>query len=347
MAVNEEIATRLRRIWRIATGVRSSRPPAAVLDLRAELVRSPTGGGDWPQAAKTAFMCGVAFRGLGRADLVFEGEHPSASIPPTRCDRLLPSRPHGCPVAAEVFGVALDSAPSGVFATVLFDRGAENHDQRHRSRAGVTLVVRSGWKAATEQRLRLGGTSAPLLDAGRLAAGRACRSGAWSSHLQPGCPGSPSRTPPVRERTSRRPGPRQFVALHAVRRCWRWRIHCRRLAFEALRVRRTLRQRVRPAGGVDPATDMVIPAWQTRASAGTADVSCHSLFGRIDARSKSDRRRGPGVQRAIRFALRGRYARYARCPKTRSIGISLRSHARRCSMRTVVHRSATFDPGAR
>ena len=80
------------------------------------------------------------------------------------------------------------------------------------------------------------------------------------------------------------------------------------LVFEGLRVRRTLANGFTPVGGVDPATETVIPAWQTRA-AGTADSMSLLL---AESTLGTNLVGGVAFETNERFsiALRGRYARY-------------------------------------
>ena len=301
MAVNEEIATRLQWLWRAATGIR--------LATAAVLVTLSWFSG--PYAAAAQGRDGFYMRAdFGDADvLTFRGSFKGVDQP-TRCDRLLHPDPAVVSRDPECTGFGSD-----VFATVRFDRGAETMT----SATALAFGYARGWirLEAELNSTALGGTSAPLLAAGRLAAETGQE---WSTVEPPSARVSGLTVSDV------------FVNVHldfgnssrftpfvgvgggastAV------------LAFEALRVRRTLANGFAPAGGVDPATD-VIPAWQTRA-AGTADYT--SL---LMAESTLGANLIGGValeaNERLSVALRGRYTRYRDVRKPGKWDL-LRSHA--------------------
>ena len=111
MTVNEEIVTRLRRAWRIATGVRLA--TAAVLVAPGWFAA--------PVAVTAQGRDGLYLRAdFGDSDaLTFRGSFKGVDLP-TRCDRLLHSDPTTVPPDPACTGFG-----SNVFATVRFDRGAE------------------------------------------------------------------------------------------------------------------------------------------------------------------------------------------------------------------------------
>ena len=301
MAVNEEIATRLRWIWRIATGVRLATAVLVALSWFAAPVAATAQGRD-------GFYLRVDF---GDSDaLTFRGSIRGVDQP-TRCDRLLHPDPGIVPRDPACTGFG-----SGVFATVQFDRGAETMT----SATALALGYSRG-RIRLEAELNntaLGGTSAPLLDAGRLA-GETVQE--WSAVEPPSARVSGLTVSDVFVNVhldldnSSRFTP--FVGVGGG-------VSTVVLAFEALRVRRTLANGFAPAGGVDPATDVVIPAWQTRA-AGTADYTSLLL---AEPTLGANLIGGVALEANERFsfALRGRYARYRDVQKLGKWDL-LRSHA--------------------
>ena len=291
---------RERWIKRIATGVRLA---AAVVPVALS----------WLVAAASAQgRDGFYLRGdFGDSDALtvrgrIEGVHH-----PTRCDRLL--HPDAATVPRDP---ACSGRTSAVFATMEFNRGAETMT----SATALALGYSRGWLRleAELNNTVLGGTSAPLLDVGRLAAERVQE---WSAVEQP------------QARLSGFSVTDLFVNVHLdFDSSSRFTpffgvgggVSSVILAFEGLWVRRTLANGFAPVGGVDPATDTVIPAWQTRA-AGTADSMSlllaestlgTNLIGGV-AFEANDR---------FRIALRGRYARYGDVRKSGEWDL-VRSHA--------------------
>lgn len=302
MAVNREIASRLRWAWSVATAVRLA--TAAALVALSWLAA--------PMATHAQGRDGFYFRGdFGDSDaLTFLGSIRGVDRP-TRCDRLLhPDR------ASVPRDPACTEPGSGVLATVRFDRGAETMT----SATALALGYSRG-RIRLEAELNntaLGGTSAPLLDAGRLAAET---SQEWSAVEPPLARVSGLTVSDVFlnvhldfDNASRFT---PFVGVGGG-------ISTVVLAFEALRVRRTLANGFAPPGGVDPSTDIVIPAWQMRA-AGTADYVSLPL-----AESTLGANLIGGValeaNERLSIALRGRYARYRDVQKPGKWDL-LRSHA--------------------
>ena len=302
MAVNGEIATRLRCVWRVATGIRFA--TAAVLVAMS--------GFPAPVAATAQGRDGFYLRGdLGDSDaLTFRGSLEGFD-PPTRCDRRLHPDPASVPRDPGCAGFG-----SGVFATARFDRGAETMT----SATALALGYSRGWirLEAELNSTALGGTSAPLVDAGRLAGEPVPE---WSAVEPPSVRLSGLTVTDVFVNAhvdfdnSSRFTP--FVGVGGG-------VSTVVLAFEALRVRRTLADGFAPAGGVDPATDEVIPAWQTRA-AGTAD---HTSLLLAETTLGTNLIGGVAWEANERFsiALRGRYARYRDVRKSGKWDL-LRSHA--------------------
>ena len=315
MAITEEVATRLRWIWQVAAGIR--------LAAAAGLVAL-----SWfaaPVAATAQGRDGFYFRGdLGDSDaLTFRGSIKGVDQP-TRCDRLLHPDPASVPrdPACSRFG-------SGVFATVRFDRGAETMT----SATALALGYARGW-IRVEAELNgtaLGGTSAPLLDAGALA-GETGKE--WSAVEPPFARVSGLTVSDVFVNVhfdfhnSSRFTP--FVGVGGG-------VSTVVLAFEALRVRRTLADGFAPAGGVDPATDVVIPAWQTRA-AGTTDYTSLPF---AESTLGANLIGGVAWEANERFsvALRARHARYRDVQKPGKWDL-LRSHA---PVQEYGRTPATFD----
>lgn len=230
---------------------------------------------------------------------------------PTRCDRLLHPDAATIPRDPACSGVA-----SGVLATVEFDRGAETMT----SATAFAVGYSRGWLRleAELSNTVLGATSAPLLDVGRLAPGRVNE---WSAVEQPRARISGFNVTDMFvnvlldfNNTSRFT---PFVgvgggASNVI------------LVFDGLRVRRTLANGFAPAGGVDPAADVAIPAWQTRA-AGTTDAVSLPL---AESTQGSNLIGGVAFEADQRFsiALRGRYARYRDVRKQGKWDL-VRSHA--------------------
>ena len=176
----------------------------------------------------------------------------------------------------------------------------------------------SGWKPELNNTV-LGGTSAPLVDAGRLAAERVHE---WSAVDQP------------QARISGFSVTDFFVnALFDFNNSSRYTpflgfgggVSSVILSFEGLRVRRTLAQGFAPAGGEDPAAGTDVPVWQTRA-AGTADSMSlllaettlgTNLIGGVTFETKG----------RFSIALRGRYARYGDVRKPGKLGFGAKPHA--------------------
>ena len=214
---------------------------------------------------------------------------------PTRCDRLL----HPDPITVPRDPTCSVYAPD-VFATMRFDRGAETMT----SATALALGYSRGWLRLEVELSNtvLGGTTASLVDAGPLAAARVHE---WSRVEQPqarvsgfsitdlfvnvhlGFDNASTVTP--------------FVGVGGG-------VSSVILALEGSRVRRTLANGFAPAGGVDPALDTVVPAWQTRA-AGTADAMSLLL---AESTIGTNLIGGVAFEANERFsiALRGRYARY-------------------------------------
>ena len=302
MALNGEIATRLRWVWRVASGVR--------LETAAVLVAMS--GFAVPVAAAAQGRDGFYLRGdLGDSDALTLRGSLEGFDPPTRCDRLLHPDPAGVPRDPGCAGFG-----SGVFATARFDRGAETMT----SATALALGYSRGWirLEAELNSTALGGTSAPLVDAGRLA-GETVRE--WSAVEPPSARLSGLTVTDVFVNAhvdfdnSSRFTP--FVGVGGG-------VSTVVLAFEALRVRRTLADGFAPAGGVDPATVEVIPAWQARA-AGTAD---HTSLLLAETTLGTNLIGGVAWEANERFsiALRGRYARYRDVRKSGKWDL-LRSHA--------------------
>lgn len=314
MAVNEIVATRLRRAWRVATAAR----------LAAAVLVAPS----WfaaPVAATAQGQDGFYLRiDFGDSDaLTFRGSFKGVDLP-TRCDRLLRSGPTMVSPDPACTGLG-----SEVFATVRFDRGAETMT----SATALALGYARG-RIRLEAELNntaLGGTSAPLLDAGALAAENVSE---WSAVEPPSARVSGLTLSDVFlnvhldfDNSSR------FTPFVGVGGGGSTVV----LAFEALRVRRTLASGFAPAGGVDPAAGMAIPAWQTRA-AGTADYMSLLL---AESTLGANVIGGVAWESSERFsvALRGRYARYRDVRKPGHWDL-LRSHA---PMLEAGGRPAAFD----
>jgi len=315
MTVNEGIATVLRRAWRIATGLRLA--TAAVLVAPSWFAA--------PLAAVAQGQDGFYLRiDFGDSDaLTFQGSFTGLDLP-TRCDRLLRSDPTTVPPDPACAGFG-----SGVFATVRFDRGAETMTSATALALGYSLG-----RIRLEAELNntaLGGTSAPLLDAGPHA-GENERE--WSAVEPPSARVSGLTLSDVflnvhldLDNSSRFT---PFVGVGGG-------LSTVVLAFEGLRVRRTLANGFEPAGGVDPAADIAIPAWQARA-AGTADYMSLLL---AESTLGANLIGGVAWEANERFsvALRGRYARYRDVRKPGHWDL-LRSHA---PVLEEGGRPATFD----
>lgn len=214
---------------------------------------------------------------------------------PTRCDRLLYTDPTAIPSDP-----ACSESASGVFATMAFDRGAETMT----SATALALGYSRGWirLEAELNNTVLGATSAPLVDAGRLATERVQE---WSAVEEPQARVSGFNITDMflnvllDYHNSSRFTP--FVGFGGG-------VSNVILVFEGLRVRRTLADGFAPEGGVAPSADIAISAWQTRA-AGTADSAWLRL---AESTVGTNLIGGVAYEANERFsiALRGRYARY-------------------------------------
>ena len=272
--------------WRVATGVR----------LAAAVVPFALGTLATPVAASAQRRDGFYLRGdFGDSDaLTIRGEFEGVDQP-TRCDRLLYPDPATVPRDSACSGSA-----SAVFATTEFDRGAE-------TMTSVTALAVGYARARLRLEVELstavlGGTSAPLSDAGNLAPERARE---WSTVEQP------------RARVSGLSITDLFVNMHFdITNSSRFTpflgvgggVSNVIFVFDGLRVRRTLAEGFTPVGGADPIVGAGIPAWQARA-AGTADsVSLQVAEPTLGANLIG----GVAIEANERFtiALRGRYSRY-------------------------------------
>ena len=188
----------------------------------------------------------------------------------------------------------------GVFATMAFVRGAETMT----SATALALGYARGWVRfeAELNNTVLGATSAPLVDAGRLASERVRE---WSVVEEPEARISGFSITDfflnvlLDYNNSSRFTP--FVGVGGG-------MSNVILVFDGLRVRRTLTDGFAPAGGVDPGADVDIPAWHTWA-AGTADSAWLRL---AESTIGTNLIGGVAYKANERFgiALRGRYARY-------------------------------------
>ena len=288
--------------WRLATGVRLA---AAVVLVALSCFAVPL-------AAGAQGLNGFYLRGdFGDSDALTVRGRIEGVDQPTRCDRLLHADPAAVPRDPACAGLA-----SSVYATMVFDRGAETMTHA----TALALGYSRGWFRieAELNNTVLGGTSAPLLDVSRLAAERVHE---WSAVEQP------------QARISGFSVTDFFVNVHLdFKNSSRYTpffgfgggVSNVILSFEGLRVRRTLADGFAPVGGVDPASDPVIPAWQTRA-AGTAD-SMSLLV--ADSTLGTNLIGGVTFETNDRFsiALRGRYARYGDVRKPEKWDL-VRSHA--------------------
>ena len=230
---------------------------------------------------------------------------------PTRCDRLLYPDPAAIPRDP-----ACSESASGTFATMAFDRGAETMT----SATAFALGYSRGWirLEAELNNTVLGATSAPLVDAGRLAPEKVRE---WSAVEGPQARISGFSITDfflnvlLDYNNSSRFTP--FVGVGGG-------VSNVILVFDALRVRRTLTDGFAPEGGVDPGADVAIPAWQTRA-AGTADTVSLPL---AESTTGTNLIGGVAFKANDRFsiALRGRYARYGNVRKSGKWD-QVRSHA--------------------
>ena len=249
-----------------------------------------------PAAASAQGRDGFYLRGdFGDSDALTMRARIEGIDQPTRCDRLLYPDPAAVPRDPACSGHA-----SAVFATVEFDRGAETMT----SATALALGYARG-RLRVEAELSntmLGGTSAPMLDAGQLAAERVDE---WSAVERP------------QARLSGFSINDLFLNVHLdFSNSSRFTpflgagggISTVILAFEGLRVRRTLADGFAPTGGVAPAVGTAVPAWQTRA-AGTADYMSFPV-----AESTLGTNLIGGVafeaNERVSLALRGRYSRY-------------------------------------
>ena len=296
------VASGHRLHWRVATGVR----------LAAAVVLAALSWFVVPLAASAQGQDGFYLRGdFGDSDALTVRGRIEGVDQPTRCDRLLYPDPATIP-----HDPACSGLPSGVFATVAFDRGAETMT----TATSLALGYTRGW-VRLEAELNntvLGATSAPLLGAGRLAPERVNE---WSAVERP------------RARISGFSVTDLFVNVHLdYNNSSRFTpflgvgggVSNVVLVFDGLRVRRTLNDGFAPAGGVDPRADIAIPAWQTRA-AGTADTVSLPF---AESTHGTNLIGGVAFEANERFgiALRGRYARYRDVRKPGKWDL-LRSHA--------------------
>lgn len=249
-----------------------------------------------PAAASAQGRDGFYLRGdFGDSDALTMRARIEGIDQPTRCDRLLYPDPGAVPRDP-----ACSGHTSGVFATVEFDRGAETMTS-----ATALAVGYARGRLRVEAELSntmLGGTSAPMLDAGQLAAERVDE---WSAVEQPQARVSGFSVNDLFVNVlldfsnSSRFTP--FLGAGGG-------ISTAILTFEGLRVRRTLADGFAPAGGVAPVVDAVVPAWQMRA-AGTADYMSFPV-----AESTLGTNLIGGVafeaNERVSLVLRGRYARY-------------------------------------
>ncbi len=213
----------------------------------------------------------------------------------TRCDRALYPDP-----AAVPRDPACSETASGAYATMAFDRGAETMT----SATSLALGYSHGWLRleAELNNTVLGATSAPMVDAGRLAPERVRE---WSAVEEPQARVSGFNITDLflnvllDYNNSSRFTP--FVGVGGG-------VSNVILVFKGLRVRRTLADGFAPEGGVDPGAEVAIPAWQTRA-AGTADSAWLRL---AESTIGTNLIGGVAYEANERFgiALRGRYARY-------------------------------------
>ena len=249
-----------------------------------------------PVAASAQGRDGFYLRGdFGDSDALTMRARIEGIDQPTRCDRLLYPDP-----AAVPRDPACSGHTSGVLATVEFDRGAETMT----SATALALGYARG-RLRVEAELSntmLGGTSAPMLDAGQLAAERVDE---WSAVEQP------------HARVSGFSVNDLFVNVHLdFSNSSRFTpflgvgggISTVILTFEGLRVRRTLADGFAPTGGAAPAVGKAVPAWQTRA-AGTADYMSLPL---AESTLGTNLIGGVAFEANERFniMLRGRYSRY-------------------------------------
>ena len=265
-----------------------------------------------PWAASAQGRDGFYLRGdLGDSDAGTFRARVEGVDQPTRCDRLLHPGPATLPRHPACPGFA-----SGVFAAAAFDRGAETMT----SATALAFGYTRGWfrLEAELNGTALGGTSAPLLDAGPPAPERGRE---WSAVERPRASlsglGITDLFVNLHLDLNNRSRFTPFLGLGGG-------VSTVVLVFEALRVRETLAGGFAPAGGVDPAADTGIPPWQARA-AGTVDfVSlplAESTFGANLVGGVAFR-----VSERWSIALRGRYARYREVRKPGEWDL-LRSHA--------------------
>jgi len=255
---------------------------------------------------------GFYLRGdLGDADALTPRGTLEGVDQPTRCDRLLFPDPATAPADATCAGFA-----PGVFATTAFDHGAETNT----SATALAIGYGRGWLRleAELNSTALGGTSAPLLDAGSLATERGRE---WSA------------VEPPLARVSGFSITDLFLNVHLdINNSSRFTpfigfgggVSTVVLVYEGLRVRETLAGGFTPAGGVDPTANTGIPAWQTRA-AGTVDSVALPF---AESTLGTNLIGGVAFRASERWdiALRGRYARYRDVRQSGEWDL-LRSHA--------------------
>ncbi len=296
--------TRFANRWscRVPTGVRLA--TSAVLAALSWFVD--------PSAASAQGQGGFYLRGdFGDSDALTVRGSIEGVDQPTRCDRLL--HPDAATIPRDP---ACTEIATGVVASVEFDRGAETMT----SSTALALGYSRGWLRleAELSNTVLGATSAPLLDAGRWAPERVHE---WSAVEQPRARLSGFNVTDMFVNVlldfnnSSRFTP--FVGVGGG-------VSNVILVFDGLRVRRTLANGFAPAGGVEPAAYVAIPAWQTRAAATTDAVSLPLA----ESTQGSNLIGGVAYEANERFsiALRGRYARYRDIRKHGTWDL-VRSHA--------------------
>lgn len=322
MSANEQIA------WFLEAASERSLPRGHVATrarLATAVVLVAAGCFVVPASASAQGRDGFYLRGdFGDSDALTMRARIEGIDQPTRCDRLLYPDPAAVPRDPGCSGHA-----SGVLATVEFDRGAETMT----SATALALGYARG-RLRVEAELSntmLGGTSAPMLDAGQLAAERVDE---WSTVERP------------QARISGFSVNDLFLNIHLdFSNSSRFTpflgagggISTVILTFEGLRVRRTLADEFAPKGGAAPAVGKAVPAWQTRA-AGTADYMSLPL-----AESTLGTNLIGGVafeaNERVNIMLRGRYSRYRDVQKAGKWDL-VRSHG---PVLTDGRTPATFD----
>ena len=254
-----------------------------------------------PESASAQGRDGFYLRGdFGDSDALTMRARIEGIDQPTRCDRLLHPDPATVPRVPACSGSA-----SGAFATVEFDRGAETMTS-----ATALAVGYARGRLRLEAELSntmLGGTSAPMLDAGQPGEERLHE---WSAVKRPHARVSGFSINDlflnVHFDFSNSSRFTPFLGVGGG-------ISTVILTFEGLRVRRTLSDGFAPTGGVAPAADAVVPAWQTRA-AGTAD---HMSLPLAESTLGANLIGGVAFEAnaRVRLVFRGRYSRYGNVHK--------------------------------